>query len=127
MAAVGGDLQSCTIADRIFPVVRENDPDISPGGLTPQSVEMNGDGSARVILNQEPWMVEGLEIALDPDRDDEEFLNEIQERGEPVSMTLVDVKGRARGGSGVILKPVKFKPQSSTASVDLGGGGKFVK
>ena len=125
MSALGGSVQEVAIAGRIFPVTADADVSLRSGG---KSVELqpNGDGSVRKILTNMPWQLEGLEIEIDDDRGDLEFLQDIADKAkadDDVSLTLSS--GVTWGGRGTVVGEVTRSTQKSSASVTLGGPGKL--
>ena len=120
MPAVGGPLESVTINGRTFSVAQDSGVTMDLGGDT-NSIEMNGDGTGRFIKERRPFLNESINVEIDHDRDDLQFLKTIQQGKEtvPVSMTLVE--GSVYSGAGIITDPVVLATDKATAEIKLSG------
>jgi hypothetical protein len=124
MSAVGGPIQEISIRGRIFPVAADSDGTFKPGGYS-STIEPNGDGAtARPLLEAKNWMLESVNLSVDHDRGDVEFLNERVADVEfsPISVTFIS--GHTWSGRGKLTGEVEFNHQKSTAAVSMGGPGK---
>ena len=124
MAAVGGSLIDISIAGRLFPVAADVDASINTGGMETE-LEPNGDGSARQIMKRVAWGVEGIDVEIDDDRADLEFLQDISDAPDFVPISLTGVSGITWSGSGKVIGEIKKSTQKSSASIKLGGPGKL--
>lgn len=124
---IGGSPIEMSYAGRIFAVSAGSDPGVKLGGYE-NEVEANGDGiTARKIMKMTPWMVDGLDIELDPDREDQQFL---QERADGTSFevfTLTYPGNYVLQGRGCPTGEIKRSVQSGTASVSFSGPGKLTQ
>jgi hypothetical protein len=120
MAAVGGPLESITINGRTFSVAQDSGATIDLGGDT-NTIEMNGDRTARMVKEVRPFMNESINVAIDHDNDDLQFLTDIQNGFDfvPVSLTLVE--GSVYSGEGTITDPVVLATDKATAEVKMSG------
>ena len=124
MPAVGGSIQSLTIRGRIFPVASDAEANKKLGGFE-NEVQANGDGTARKIMTRVPWSVDGLQVEINNDKGDHEFLQEIADGKDFVSMELELADGTVYAGTGTITDEIQASSQSTTASIKIGGPGKF--
>ncbi len=124
MAAIGGAIESAAIRGRLFAATADGDPTLMLGGKT-NEVAPNGDGAtARLLQTIAPWKTEGLELSIDHDRADMEFLQEIADGTEYVPIALTLASGAVFQGKGQITGDIAFSAQKTTCSLTLSGPGK---
>lgn len=124
MPAIGGSIQSLTIKGRIFPVASDAEANKKLGGFE-NEVQANGDGTARKIMPRVPWAVDGLQVEINDDRGDQEFLQEVADSHDFVSMELELASGTVYAGTGTVTDEIQASSQNATASIKIGGPGKF--
>jgi len=126
MTAVGGSIESVSIAGRTFSVAADTESQRKLGG-TENEIQPNGDGSARNVKTRVNWSIDGLSLTVDDDRGDHEFLQERADASgfEPMSVTYAS--GVTYQGRGTITGELQVSSQNATASVTLGGPGKLTK
>lgn len=124
MPAVGGSIQSISIRGRIFPVAADAEANKKLGGFE-NEVQANGDGTARKIMTRVPWMIDGLQIEINDTRADQEFLQEIADEQDFVSITIELASGTVYEGTGTITDEIQASSQNATASIKVGGPGKL--
>jgi hypothetical protein len=122
MPAVGGSIQSISIRGRIFPVASDAEANKKLGGFE-NEVQANGDGTARLVKTRVPWSIDGLQVEINDDRGDHEFLQEIADGLDFVSITLELASGTVYEGTGTITDEVQASSQNATASIKMGGPG----
>lgn len=122
MAAVGGSIQSLAIDGRIFPVASDAEANKSLGGFQ-NEVQSNGDGTARKIMTRVPWMIDGLQVEINNTKGDHEFLQEVANRQDFVSMELELADGTIYAGSGTIVDEIQASSQNTTATIKVSGPG----
>lgn len=120
MAAVGGPVESITISGRNFVCDSEDDVSITPKGFT-NEVKQNGDGTVRLVKSWHVGSIEGLNIAIDEEAGDFDFLKEIQDKFEFVSVQCTLVNGIVYNGKMQITDAVKLDTKESTVEVTLSG------
>lgn len=124
MPAVGGSIQSLSIKARVFPVASDAEANKKLGGFE-NEVQANGDGTARKIMTRVPWSVDGLQVEINNDKGDHEFLQEIADSKDFVSMELELADGTVYAGTGTITDEIQASSQSTTATLKIGGPGKL--
>lgn len=122
MPAVGGSIQSISIRGRLFPVASDAEANKKLGGFE-NEVQANGDGTARLVKTRVPWMIDGLQIEINDDRGDHEFLQEIADALDFVSITMELASGTIYEGTGTITDEVQASSQNATATIKVGGPG----
>lgn len=123
MGAIGGPIQDVSIRGRLFAVAADGDATFKPSGVE-AALEANGDGAtSRKIITQGTWMLEGLNLSIDHDRGDMEFLIERLKESENVDITVTFASGSTWQGKGSVIGTPEFNHQKSTATVSLGGPG----
>lgn len=125
MSALGGPLESVTVNGRTFAVAQDSGATMDLGGDT-NSVEMNGDGSGRIIKERRPFLNESINVEIDHDRDDLQYLTEIQQGAGFVPCSVTLVEGTVYSGDGTITDPVVLATDKATAEIKLSGT-KFAK
>ena len=113
MTAVGGSILDISIDGRLFPISADSDSNTFVGGFTAEVVA-NGDGSARKILTRGPWSIDGLNVEIDHDRGDLEFLEERAALPGFVDITITFADETTWQGSGSPVDEQKFASQAST-------------
>jgi len=126
MAAVGGPIESVSIRGRLFPVAADADATRKLGGFE-NEVQPNGDGSARMVKSRIAWMVDGLSLAIDHDRADQEFLKEIADGKDWVPITVTYASGHTYQGKGTVSGEFGANSQNATAPVTLSGPGELTQ
>lgn len=122
MPAVGGSIQAISIRGRLFPVASDAEANKKLGGFE-NEVQANGDGTARLVKTRVPWSIDGLQIEINDDRADQEFLQEIADGLEFVSITMELASGTVYEGTGTITDEVQSSSQNATATIKVGGPG----
>lgn len=124
MPAVGGSIQSFAIRGRLFAVASDAEANKKLGGFE-NEVQANGDGTARKVMTRVPWSIDGLQLEIQNQRADQEFLQEIADSLEYVSMEMTLADGTVYEGTGTITDEIQVSSQNATASITVGGPGKL--
>ena len=98
MAAVGGSIRELSLQGRNFAVLADNDVSRKIGG-SENSVEANGDGTGRLIKNQMPFNLDGVSVACDDSRGDQEFVQDIADSNDFVTGTITYADGSVWQGN----------------------------
>lgn len=122
MSAIGGSIQSVSIRGRLFAVASDAEANKKLGGFE-NEVQANGNGTARLVKTRVPWSIDGLQIEIDDNRADHEFLKEIADSLEFVAITMELVSGAIYQGEGQIVEEVTSSSQSATATIKMMGPG----
>jgi hypothetical protein len=125
-AAIGGPIESVSMRGRLFPVAADADAERKLGGFE-NEVSPNGDGTARIIKTRVPWSISGLALEINEDRGDQQFLKEIADGNDFVTMTVTFASSHTYQGRGIIADEINFSSQNSTAEVTLSGPGEASK
>ena len=126
MTAVGGSIESISIKGRIFPVIADNDLKRKLGGFS-NKIEMNGDGSGRIIKMREPWSFEDLTLECSDTRGDQEYLKAIADGLDYVPCLITLADGANYSGKGIITDQPEFSSQNATVKISLSGPGEAKK
>jgi len=127
MAAVGGPFKSIHIAGRNFVVAHDAGMGRDLGGDT-NSVEMNGDGlSGRLIKEKRAWKYDGIQIQIDDDQNDQQFLQDVADANDFSDITGTRVDDTVYGGKGTITGEIKLDEQKALAEITLEGPGRLQK
>ena len=113
-----GCIESIVINGRRFTTDADDSCEITYDGF---ENEVKRDGSMRIVKSRHSGKIEGLNILMDPARDDQEFIQEAQDSLDffDVSATLVD--GVVVGGSMQLTEAVATDLKEGTASITLEG------
>jgi hypothetical protein len=125
-AAIGGSIETVSIRGRLFAVAADADASRKLGGFE-NEVQANGNGTARIVKTRVPWMIEGLTLEVNEDRADQQFLKEIADALDFVTMTVTFASGHTYQGRGIITGEIAFSSQNATAEVTLSGPGEASK
>lgn len=126
MPAIGGSIESVTIDGRIFAVAADAESQRKLGGFE-NEVQMNGDGTGRIIKTRIPPVVDGLTISIDDDNEDSEFLQERANGKVFFPFAITYASGNTYQGVMMITGEVQVSSQNATAAVSLMGTGELTK
>lgn len=120
--ATGGSVESVSLRGRIFSVPADADIQRKLGGFE-NEVQMNGDGSARIVKTRIPSMIGGLQVTIDDTRGDEEYLTELKNGRDFFPFSITYASGVTYAGQVMIVGEVTTASQNTTATMDLNGPG----
>lgn len=126
MTAVGGSLESINLKGRTFSVAADADVARKLGGFE-NEVEVNGDGSGRLIKTRVPFSKEGITISVDDDRGDQEFLQNLANLKDFFAINATYASGAVWQGDGQLTGDLVYSSQSATAAINVKGTGKLTK
>lgn len=126
MTAVGGSIENVSIAGRLFDVAADADLSMKLGGFI-NTVEANGNGSARILKTRESLSIEGLRLSNDQARNDHSFLQDVADSTDYVDITVQHADGTVYEGVAMIVGDLVGSSSSATISVSLMGPQKLVK
>lgn len=124
MAGKGGSIQSVSIDGRLFPVAADADTTRKLGGFE-NEVQANGDGTGRTIKTRVPWQLGGLQVEVDEDRADQQFLQDIADKSASVPVAVTYASQATYQGTGTLTDEISFSNTSATATVSLMGTGQL--
>ena len=122
MSAVGGAPISVSIGGRRFSIVKDNDANRRLGGSS-NAVEENSDGSTRLIKTRSSWRFDSLQVAINDDNGDHEFLQGIADDNGYGAIYVEYTSGVIFQGTGTIVDDIQHAAQSTTATISLAGDG----
>lgn len=126
MAAIGGSIESVTLDGREFAVPADADVNRKLGG-SENELQMNGNGTGRLIKNTTGWALDGLSIETDDSRDDQSFIQELADRNDFFPVAITYASGITYQGTGQVIGENPASSQSATQTVSLMGPGKMTK
>jgi len=126
MSAIGGSIESVTLAGREFPVAADAESQRKLGGFE-NEVQANGDGSTRTVKTRVPWSIDGLTLEVDDDRGDQEFLQDLSDANTDFAFGANFVSGATYQGTGQIVGETQVSSQNATAAVSFMGPGVLTK
>ncbi|MCK5601858.1 hypothetical protein KAR91_08320 [Candidatus Pacearchaeota archaeon] len=126
MTVIGGSIESISLSGRNFSVAADAEGQRKLGG-TINEVQSNGDGTARIIKTREPWSLDGLTVAVDDARADQEFLQNLADANDFFAIAVTLASGVVYQGSGQITGDLQFSTQNAMATVSLMGQEKLTK
>ncbi len=127
MAIVGGPIESASIKGRTFGVPQDADVKIMLGGDS-NKFEMNGDGkTGRIVKEKKAHKVSGLQLSIDDDRDDHQFLQDIIDGYELVDWSVTKPNGDVYSGQGIITEDAEASVKNATMEVTIEGPGRAQK
>jgi hypothetical protein len=93
-----GPAESITIAGRRFVCNSDDDVSVQLSGWT-NEVKMHGDGSSHVAKSRKPGKIDGLNVYIDHEQDDLEFLQTEADKHSYLDVSLTMCDGRVYAGS----------------------------
>lgn len=126
MASVGGSIKEITVDGRPFAVAADADVKVKFGGKTVE-VQSNGNGTARALGTEGPWSLSDIDISIDTDAGDGEFLQANADAMEFVACTIEYIDGNVYQGSGLVAGDHDYSTAKATVGLTLMGEGKLTK
>lgn len=126
MSGIGGPIGELTLSGRYFSVAEDAESNRKIGG-DENEVQMNGDGTARLIKTVVAWSNDGLAVSCDDDNKDQEFLQSLADRKGFFDITVGYNNGAIWQGTGQIVGEIAYSSKNATATVALVGTGKFTQ
>jgi hypothetical protein len=124
--SIGGSIESASLNGRLFPVAADADAQRKLGGFENEH-QSNGDGSGRLIKTRTGWSLSGLTISIDDSRNDQEFLQDLQNMKDYFVIAVTLVSGAVWQGLGQIVEEAPMSTQATTADITLMGPGNLTQ
>ncbi len=124
MAAIGGSIESVTLAGRNFAVPADVEAQRKLGGFD-NEVLANGNGTARLIKTRVPLHIEGLGVEIDDSRGDQEFLQNLADRPDFFPVAVTYASGVTYQGVAQITGDFQASSQKAATTLSLMGPGKL--
>lgn len=124
--ATGGSIESVSLAGRIFAVPADADVQRKLGGFENET-QPNGDGSMRLIKTRIPASITGLQVTINDDRGDEEYLTQLKNGREYFPFSITYASGNTYAGRMQIVGEMQTASQNTTAQFDLMGPGELAR
>ena len=93
-----GPAESIVIAGRRFPCNADDDVTVQLPGWT-NEIKMHGDGGGHPAKSRKPGKIDGLNVVIDHERDDLEYLQDCADKHEYLDISLTLCDGRVYAGS----------------------------
>jgi hypothetical protein len=117
---VAGPFESHTLAGRRFAPDAEDAVQMELGGKS-NDVVPNGDGTFRTKQSRVVASIEGVNLTFDPDNGDDEYLQDLRNKGVPFDYSGTANDGTIYIGSMQITNDLKFDFKEGKVSVTLKG------
>lgn len=125
MTAVGGSIEEVNLAGRGFPVAADAESQRKLGG-DENEFQANGDGrTGRIVKTKTGWMLDGLALEIDDSRNDQEYLQDLADGNDFVSIYITYASGITYQGRGTITGELQTSSQAQTGPVTLMGPGRL--
>lgn len=116
----GGDIRGLSIGGRSFQVITESAFEITPSGKA-NEFKPTGGGSMVGTQKRVLGAINGIEVSIDNELGDYEYLAQVRDDGEPVACTLDLADGSAWAGSLGIEGDLLYKTDTGTATLSMRG------
>lgn len=127
MSAVGGSIEAISLRGREFAVDAEATVNRKLGG-SKNEVKMNGNRrTARLIKVATGWMLTGVEVEIDDNRNDQEYLQDLADELDFFPMSVTFVSGHVWQGTGQLVEDIEMDSQNAVASLSLSGPGRMTQ
>lgn len=124
--AIGGSIESVSLAGRVFSVASDADTQRKLGGYE-NEVQMNGDGTGRMIKTRVAAQITGLQLSINDERGDDEFITELKNGLDFFPAVVTYASGVSYSGKLQIVGEHVYNSQAGTATVDLHGPGALTR
>jgi hypothetical protein len=122
--SAGGSIQEVTLKNRRFAVAADAEANRKLGGFE-NEVQANGDGSVRLVKTRVPFRLDSLQLSIDDNAQDQEFLQALADSNELFPVTITLVSGNTYQGVGQITGEVQTSTQNQTCTITLEGQAKL--
>ncbi len=126
MAAIGGSIESITLDGREFAVAADAEAQRKLGG-DENELQMNGNGTGRLIKNTVGWSLDGVTVETDDSRADQEFIKELSDGNDFFPIAITYASGITYQATGQVVGENASSSQSATQAVSLMGPGVLSK
>lgn len=126
MSAIGGSVREFSIRGRLFAPSADSKVTIKLGGFS-NEVMANGNGTSRMKKTAEAASCEGLKGAIDHNKGDLEFLQEVTDGKEFVPFSVTLVEGSTFQGNAQLLEMPALDSEDATSELKLGFDGKITR
>lgn len=124
--ATGGSVNNITVNDRTFRVAADADPTRDLGGFSSE-IKPNGDSTAREIMTRKVWKLEGITVEIDPNSDDQEFLQDLANVPGYYAISIELVDQTVYQATGKPVGDLQASSMDASMSLSLSGPGRLVK
>ncbi len=124
--ATGGSIESVTISGRTYSVAADADVQQDLGGFE-NEIQPNGDATARLVKARVPWSLADVQVSVDSENGDLEFLNQLRKQNAFFPVSIVEASGSIWQGDGQIMGEVKRSLQNTVVTLTLSGTGELTK
>ncbi len=122
MSAVGGSIESVSFRGRYFSVAGDAESNRKIGGYE-NEVQVNGDGTSRLIKNRVAAKLDGLVLSVDDFLGDHEFLQELANEKDFFETTISYASNAVWQGSMQFTEELQFSNANTSATVTCEGTG----
>ena len=126
MPAIGGSIESITLDGREFAATADAEAQRKLGG-SENEIQMNGNGTGRLIKTKVAWSLDGVTIEIDDSRGDQEFIKELTDRNDYYPIAITYASGLTYQGTGQVVGENAASSQSTSQAVSLMGPGTLTK
>lgn len=126
MPAIGGSIESVTLAGRRFAVAADADSNRKLGNPE-NATEPNGDGSSRLIKTRVSWMLDSITISIDDSLGDAEYLSDLATLKSYFTCLITYASGISYEGQGQLVDEVQTGSATTTAPIKLSGTGQLTR
>lgn len=124
--SIAGPIEAVNIFGREFGVLQDAESNRKLGGRENELL-MLGNGSAIIKQTRVGWSTDGLQVEIDDDRDDQEYLQDIADAGTLGTIGITYASGVTYSGRGIVGGELQVSSASQTASLTLIGTGKLAQ
>ena len=127
MTAIGGPIETISLSGREFRVAADTDAGRKLGGCE-NEIMPNGDGvTGRLIKTPVTWAVTGINVEIDDDRGDQEFLQDLANQKDFFPIAITYPSAGTYQGRGQLTGELSASSASAVAAISLGGVGVLSK
>lgn len=122
MAAIGGSIESVSLAGRLFAVPADLETQRKLGGFE-NEIQTNGNGTARLIKTRVPLSIDGLAVEIDDSRADQEYLKGLADGKDFFTIAITYASGVTYSGKAQIVGEFQSSSTNATCTISLMGPG----
>lgn len=126
MTAIGGSIESISLAGRLFAVAADAESQRKLGGFE-NEVQSNGDGGARIIKTRMPLKLDGVAIEIDDARGDQEYIKGLADGNDFFPIVITYASGESYQGRAMLTGETQASSQSATMPITLEGPGELTR
>lgn len=122
---MAGSIKEVALNGRTFETVADADANTDIGGVMNEWIPHGNGVTGHVSQTAKGWKVEGVGIYIDDTREDQEFIQDIADKGQPVTFLITYNDNTSRSGKGLPTGDLTTSSKNGVMTPTFEGPGKL--